>query len=475
VVNDVAVLLVGIAAGAVLYAAMATWRRNRGSVIEPESLSANTQHRLDLLRRAHGALAACVVQPEAEPLWSKGDPPPRRIQDRMVAGATAALEDGRDRVLSEDDLIVAAGDGRFGGAVVFRGSDARASLVQAVTHDLRTLLADYQIDHTRGRIAMPPPLNTPPWLVPESVDAVAFGICEAAHKLTGKPSAVVVRDPTSQIASVVAVSAGTDRRLLHTVVALSSAAGRACMGDITTTATGMGDLLGETRANRRVREALGAAFPLRNGHAGAGALVVFGLPKTVDSSLTDRITAMAREAGPVMRRVTAVRASEQRALIDELTGQPNQRGLERAVREHREGTCSLLCVDIDQFDQLSETARGAALRHSAIVFRSTLRDYDVSARLREEKFAIFLPDTPFHHAFTVADRVRVAIGKSLFNPGGAQRQLTCSLGVASVPETVPEVDGLIAAAAKALDVAKTEGNNRVGALPPRQDNQPLAS
>ena len=245
------------------------------------------------------------------------------------------------------------------------------------------------------------------------------------------------------------------------------------MGDITATATGIEDLLGETRANRRVREARGAAFPLRNGHPGVGALVVFGLPKTVDSSLTDRIVAMAREAGPAMRGATAVRASEQRALIDELTGQPNQRGLERAVQDHREGSCSLLSVDIDQFDRLQETARGAALRHVATVFRSTLRDYDVSARLRGENFAIFLPDTPFHHAFTVADRVRVTMGKSLFNPGGAQRQLTCSLGVASVPETVPGVDGLIAAAARALDVAKTEGNNRVGALPPRQDNQPL--
>ena len=473
--NDVALLLVGIAAGAVGYAAMVTWWHKRRSVIEPESLLANTQHGLDLVRRAHGALAACLVPPDAEPLWSKGDPqPPRRIQDRMVAGANAALGDGRDHVLREDNLIVAAGDGRLGGAVVFRGSDAGASLVQAVTHDLRTLLADYQVDQTRARIAMPAPLNTPPWLMPESVDTVAFGLCEAAHKLTGKPSAVVVRDPTTQIASVVAVSAGTDRRLLHTIVAPSSAAGRACMGDITATATGMEDLLGDTRANRRVREAQGAAFPLHNGHPGVGALVVFGLTKTVDSSLTDRIIAMAREAGPVMRRATAVRASEQRALVDELTGQPNQRGLERAVQEHREGPCSLLCVDIDQFDQLRETARGAALRHVATVFRSTLRDYDVSARLREEKFALFLPDTPFHHAFSVADRVRIAIGKSLFNPGGERRQLTCSLGVASVPETVPAVDGLIAAAVKALDVAKTQGNDRVGALPPRQDNQALA-
>ncbi len=91
--NDVVLLLVGIAAGAVLRAPMVTWWRKRGFLIGPGSPSANTQHGLDAVRRSHGALAACLLKPDAEPRWSKGDPPPRRIQDRMVAGATAAFGD----------------------------------------------------------------------------------------------------------------------------------------------------------------------------------------------------------------------------------------------------------------------------------------------------------------------------------------------------------------------------------------------
>lgn len=204
-----------------------------------------------------------------------------------------------------------------------------------------------------------------------------------------------------------------------------------------------------------MRERRGAAFSLVNGRPGVGALVLFGLPENVPSPMIDRILSLARDAGPVARRAATVRASERRALVDQITGQPNRHALERAMKEHEDGPCSLLRLDIDQFDQLRETARGAALRHVSSIFRSTLRDYDVAARLRDEEFAIFLPDTPFHHAFTVADRVRTAISESVFNPGGAQRALTCSLGVASVPETSQSVDDLLGSADQALDLAKS--------------------
>ena len=279
------------------------------------------------------------------------------------------------------------------------------------------------------------------------------------------PAAVVVRDPATQIASVVAVSAGADRRLLRTIVAPSSAAGRASMGDLTATANGMKDLFGGIRENRRVRERQGAAFSLANGHPGVGALVVFGLSETAPSPLIDRILSLARDAGPLVRRAATVRASEQRSVVDQITGQPNRHALERAVKEHDDGPCSLLCLDIDQFDQLRETARGAALRHVSSVFRSTLRDYDIAARLHNQQFALFLPETPFHHAFTVADRVRRAISESEFDPGGAQRALTCSLGVASVPETAQCADGLLTSADRALGLAQSQGRDRVAAAP----------
>jgi len=456
-VSGIVFLMIGFAAGAFVHAGVSMWRR-RGSegVVGSDTLPTDAFHVIDMLRRVHGAVGVCILMPDADPLWSTSDPPPPTpVLDRAVVAAMLALGDGRDHVLQGDDTIIAAGDGCMAGAVLFQNSDVDPSVVDRATLDLRTVLADYYADRGRGRLVLNDSLSTPQWLVPESVEAVGFALCEEAHNLTGRPAAVVVRDPTTQIASVVAVSVGADRRLLGTTVAPSSAAGRASMGDLTATAHGVKDLLGGTRDNRRMRERRGAAFSLVNGRPGVGALVLFGLPENAPSPMIDRILSLARDAGPVARRAATARASERRALVDQITGQPNRHALERAMKEHEDGPCSLLRLDIDQFDQLRETARGAALRHVSSIFRSTLRDYDVAARLRDEEFAIFLPDTPFHHAFTVADRVRTAISESVFNPGGAQRALTCSLGVASVPETSQSVDDLLGSADQALDLAKS--------------------
>ena len=454
--SGIVFLMLGFAAGAFVHAGVSMWRRRGSEGVVGDTLPTDAFHVIDMLRRVHGAVGVCILMPDADPLWSTSDPPPPTpVLDRAVVAAMRALGDGRDHVLQGDDTIIAAGDGCMAGAVLFQNSDVDPSVVDRATLDLRTVLADYYADRGRGRLVLNDSLSTPQWLVPESVEAVGFALCEEAHNLTGRPAAVVVRDPTTQIASVVAVSDGVDRRLLGTTVAPGSAAGRASMGDLTATAHGVKDLLGGTGENRRMRERRGAAFSLVNGRPGVGALVLFGLPENVPSSMIDRILSLARDAGPVARRAATARASERRALVDQITGQPNRHALERAMKEHEDGPCSLLRLDIDQFDQLRETARGAALRHVSSIFRSTLRDYDVAARLRDEEFAIFLPDTPFHHAFTVADRVRTAISESVFNPGGAQRALTCSLGVASVPETSQSVDDLLGSADQALDLAKS--------------------
>ncbi len=308
--------------------------------------------------------------------------------------------------------------------------------------------------------------RAPDWLVPKSLEAIGFVLCETAHRLTKRPIAVVVRAPITGIASVVAVSTGVDRRLVMTEVGPTSAAGRACMGEPTVFGDDQTDLLGEPSENRRLREQRGAAFSLGNGSGSMGALVVFGRSEMVDPSLINLVVrALVREVGPLMTQAAAVNAAEQQELIDELTGQPNRRALEQAMREHGEGPCSVLYVALDQFGQLHEAARDPALEQAATVFRNMLRDYDVPARVVNEEFALFLPDTPFHHAFAVADRVRIAVAGSVFDLAGEQRALTCSLGVASVPETVSDLNDLLAKADQALDLAKAQGHNRVAAAP----------
>ena len=115
--------------------------------------------------------------------------------------------------------------------------------------------------------------------------------------------------------------------------------------------------------------------------------------------------------------------------------------------------------------------RGAAqaaiseLRSGRIVGLATDTVYGLAARVDDE-FALYLPDTPFHHAVGVADRVRIAVSESIFDWAGREFLITCSFGVASVPDESASTDSLVAAADTALRTAKSKGRNRISAVHP---------
>lgn len=312
-------------------------------------------------------------------------------------------------------------------------------------------------DETR---AVREPRYTPSWLIPQTVEGIGFSLADAVSRLTLCPAAVIVRDPVTETASVVAASLGADRRLLGTLVAPASAAGRACVGDVTAYGLGSGDLLGDQRSDRRRREHQGVAYSLLEGHRSVGALVVFAPPELVDRSMSEQLATLGKQAGRVIGRTLAHQSTKQQGLIDEITGQPNREGLDQAMHEMVREECSLVRADIDQAKDIDPGMVNSVLRQIATLFRSTIRDYDVPARLEGEEFALFLPDTVLDHAVKVADRVRLAVSESDFDIGG-KHPLTCSLGVAAIPDTVSDVDELMEAASRALQRAKEEGRNRV--------------
>ncbi len=303
------------------------------------------------------------------------------------------------------------------------------------------------------------PRYTPTWLVPQTVEGIGSSLADTVRRVTRRPAAVVVRDPATETASIVAVSAGVDRRLLGSVVAPGSAVGRACVGDVTAYGMGVG-LLGCERRDRRQREDRGVAFSLIDGSRSIGAILVFAPPELADRWTNDYLVFLAKQAGGVLGRVLSAQVTEQRGLIDGITGQPNREGLEQALRDLIGTECSLVCADIDQLAEVDPGMVNAVLRQVATIFRNTLRDYDVPARIEGEGFALFLPDTVLENAAKVADRVRVAVSESQFDLG-RKHTFTCSLGVASVPDTVSDVNDLLAAAEATLTKAKSGGRNRV--------------
>ncbi len=462
--GTIAILLAGVAGGMVLGAVgFAVVRSRRLVTKDVGSLPANVHHVVDLLRRVHGAAAACVVVQNAEPVWSQGFPrPPSSTLERAQIYATLALGDGRQHIGREQHVVVALGDGRVGCAVLFGGPEASPALIEGVLADLRRLLAEFQLARVRELGTLEDRRSAQGWLTPETIEGIGAGLCEAVRRATSLPAAVVVRDPMTELASVVAVSAGADRRLTRLTIAPTSVVGRACLSELTAVGTG-GELFGVQQQNRRRREASGIVYSLGDGTRSVGALVVFG--ERLDAAANREVKGLVEEAGPHIGRAAALFLAQHRTMTDELTGQPNRRALHEAIHQRTHGECSLLRVHVDQLDELQVQATSAALRHVAGIFRRSLRDYDVAARVDDE-FALFLPDTPFHHAVGVADRVRIAVSESVLDWGGREYVITCSFGVASVPDASASTESLVTAADAALRTAKAKGHNRISAVHP---------
>ena len=436
---------------------------------QPEPVHSDLSLLMDLLRRAHGAAAACLTFSDHDPIWTTAKPGLSvEVLDRAVAVARLAMSDGRDHALTEGETVVAAGDGgRVGGALVFCSVEVDTRVSDAVIADLRRLFADLAVQIARHAGREKAQHHLPEWLVggPESVEGISFQLCEAVLEVSGRSNALVLRDPTTQIASVVAVSAGTDRRLLGANVSPTAAVGRASMSDVPIAGANSEELFGVLRADRRRETKGGVAFPLWDGRECIGAIAVFGDHSTLGAPVRDQVQWLVKNAGPRLGRAAALRSAETRATTDELTGLANRRALERAMHDHASGPCSVLCVDLDHFKALNDgfghVAGDAALRHVAAIFNRVLRTGDLPARVGGEEFALWLPGAPASKALEVADRVRETLKESVLDHGGAEIQITCSIGVASIPESVSHVDNLLGAGDIAMYRAKEAGRDRV--------------
>lgn len=157
------------------------------------------------------------------------------------------------------------------------------------------------------------------------------------------------------------------------------------------------------------------------------------------------------------------------ASVDMLTGCRNRRGFDVAMstelkRARRYGRpVSLVLIDIDRFkalnDDFGHPAGDETLRVLGGIACDTIRDTDIAARYGGEEFALILPETEKHNAALLAERLRQIIAK--IPEERLPRPVTASFGVASFPDDEDSVDGLVAAADRALYRAKAAGRNRV--------------
>ncbi len=162
----------------------------------------------------------------------------------------------------------------------------------------------------------------------------------------------------------------------------------------------------------------------------------------------------------------------QQSLTDPLTSLGNRRAFEIALdrefqRSRRsKAPLSLLMLDIDFFksfnDNYGHVQGDEVLRRIGSLIRACSRESDMTARYGGEEFVIILPDTTGEQALHLAARLGTAISSDVWN----LRQITVSIGVATLDADTLTHYALVNAADQALYRAKNSGKNCVCAFNP---------
>lgn len=457
-----------------------TWLHEQAPVT-PSDLA----HTLDLLRRAHDATAAWAVGLDEQEVEAYGDPRPAvAIRERGGAIVQLASVDGRSHVAREDEgTYVAVGDFPYGAGLLLAERDADPEVAQSVTEELRRIVAAMrlaELEVPEGQFQLVAKQLAMIAAGAQTLEGVAKAGAELAQQLAQRGTAVVILDPTTQAAQVLAVSTAADRRLAGLTLSTEAPTCRAMQTGLPVVTQSNEDIFGPGVPERRRQERAGQAYPLMDGHFAIGALVLLGPAILPESPLAEQVGQLVSELGPRLAAARAVHEAEQRAVVDPLTGLRNRREFERQIesfkaKQQERGErgpsepVTLVYADLDRFkalnDGLGHAAGDAALRHFSSVLSKQIRDRDLVARIGGEEFAVWLPGTPLGEGMEVAERIRRAVETEAWQWNGSRYPLTVSCGVAGYPESVGDINNLRGAADAALYRAKQEGRNRVAQAP----------
>jgi diguanylate cyclase len=157
---------------------------------------------------------------------------------------------------------------------------------------------------------------------------------------------------------------------------------------------------------------------------------------------------------------------------DFLTGLSNTRQFEKkynaVVREIIENgeNLSLFIIDIDHFKKINDTyghgAGDVVLKELGKVLRSAGKEVYLVARIGGEEFAVLLKNYSKEKATAIADRIRAAVESQRFILKNNKKiNITVSIGAATYPDTVHDINDLREAADRKLYEAKWSGRNKV--------------
>jgi len=169
-----------------------------------------------------------------------------------------------------------------------------------------------------------------------------------------------------------------------------------------------------------------------------------------------------------LRTLGHLRQVESLAYLDDLTRLYNTRFLDMALdRELRSGRpFTVLFLDLDHFkainDQHGHLAGSKLLVEVGRVLKSCVRDDDVVVRYGGDEYVAVLVGIDSGGALKVAERIRRSVEDHSFLADENQRvHITCSIGLASVPEHSSEKAEILDLADRAMYRGKRSNRNVV--------------
>ena len=157
---------------------------------------------------------------------------------------------------------------------------------------------------------------------------------------------------------------------------------------------------------------------------------------------------------------------------DFLTGLCNTRNFDNLldisysrVKENNE-KLSCLMIDIDHFKKINDTyghsAGDAVLRELAVILKKNCRNFDIIGRVGGEEFCVLLLDCDRTRSFEIGMRIKNSVKENKFHIGENEVvKITVSVGIATYPDTVGNVEEVMKMADDALYKAKRTGRDKV--------------
>ncbi len=160
-------------------------------------------------------------------------------------------------------------------------------------------------------------------------------------------------------------------------------------------------------------------------------------------------------------------------LVDELTMVGNRKGYIQAINKARntwletEQSLTIVIIDVDRFksvnDNFGHSIGDQVLKSLGKMLKNNIRSSDYVARFGGEEFVIILPETDLKKAIQITKKIRKVVNNLKFELRKKSKvlKITCSYGLSSFTDKLPNTIDVFNGADKALYQAKEDGRDAI--------------